>query len=223
MNQDCPSVWIFAWGSTHECQRFIDHHVETVLSNDHVSENNFSPKNQPGAVKAKMFNENAAFCLSSLRSTSSPSSYAAPDGSMSWVVVCWCDQWTSAAVSHDTNDTNDMTLNSKTTSVKIRLEAQVVFAIGPLRFGGTAKFPANLQEFHVRESRPCPLLSETWQKCGKTHALPPSPRLREGRGCSGPPPLHHKPQRKSLRSEAVAVLRWQLGHLVGTSHGYVPC
>ena len=86
--------------------------------------------------------------------------------------ICPCNQWTSAAVV--TNDTNDMTLNSKTTSVKIRWKLRL-FCHWAIGVRGNRKFPANLQEFHVRESRPCSLLSETWQKY-------------EGPGCSPPTP-----------------------------------
>ena len=133
-------------------------------------------KPQPGAVKEKVLERKRSFLFDLFAvDIIAILKYAAPDGSMSWVVVCWCDQWTSAAVSQwHKRHRNDMTLNSKTTSVKKRLEAQVVLPLGHCGFGGTANFQQTYRSSTEEKVDRAHFLSETWQK----YVEKPMPCLR---------------------------------------------
>ena len=120
-------------------------------------------KHHPGPVKAKTFNEDSAFCLTSLRSTSSSSSAA--DGlkrssNLSLQPVA------SAAVSHEWHKRHtETTWHSTLRQLLWRKDWKLrLFCHWAIAVRGNRQFPANLQEFHVRESRPCSLLSETGQK-----------------------------------------------------------
>ena len=122
-----------------------------------------------------------------------------------------------------TNNTNDMTLNSKTTSVKKRLEAQVVFAIGPLWFGGTANFQQTYRsstEEKVDRAHFCQKLDKNmWKKPMPCLRLP---RLREGPGCSDTPPTTNSRESASeakpwLFSDGKWATWWE--HLTDMFHG----
>ena len=196
MNQDCPSVWIFAWGSTDECQRFIDHHVETVFSNDHVSENNFSPKNiSPGRVKAKNVQRKRSFLFDLFAVDIIDRHPHMPQHLMARCPESWFAGATSGQAPQFLSDTNDTetTWHSTLSRLLWRKDWKLRLFL-PLGHCGSGEPPISSKPTGVPRKRKSTVLTSVrnlTKICGKTHALPPSPRLREGRGCSdtpSPPP-----------------------------------